>query len=460
MAHAELNRLQACLNFALDTLRKEMDSSRLPPLSQHSSVEHPLDDPTTYLPSTALFNARCLSLACLGELKNLIQPPLDKRMDEKFSAYSAASFDTLIKTSIIDYLFDLSNPSKGIPAAELASTFGLDSQKLVPILRCCAANGWVRETHDSSFALNRCSRTFIKGHAGRRLNLSTPGFMSVVGTMPRWVTESDWKLSRSPAQTAFQIAFKTPLQRFSWVIQNPQGLIPLADHIQVLSDMSTLSIVADYSWEQLETPIIVDCGGGEGGLISAILDAHPSFQAIVQDMENVVALTSSIMKERRPRDIESGTLKVEAHDLFQSQPRIGNEYSFILRHILHDWPDEEAAAILGNVARALGPKSKILIIDMVAIPNVDSTATTSAKLFLPDGDDKHPDYCVPSHFGSASKLVSGYSVHMLSMMNGCERSLREWENLVKGCGLRLTNVYPLRAHTSVIECALDAQGLL
>ncbi|KAG1863567.1 O-methyltransferase-domain-containing protein [Suillus subalutaceus] len=284
--------------------------------------------------------------------------------------------------------------------------------------------------------------------------------MSLVGTMPCWVTESDWKLSRSPAQTAFQIAFKTPLQRFSWVIQNPQGLIPLADHIQVLGDMSTLSIVADYSWEQLETPIIVDCGGGEGGLISAILDAHPSFQAIVQDMENVVALTSSIMKERRPRDIESGTLKVEAHDLFQSQPRIGNEYSFILRHILHDWPDEEAAAILGNVARALGPKSKILIIDMVAIPNVDSTATTSAKLFLPDGDDKHPDYCVPSHFGSASKLVSGYSVHMLSMMNGCERSLREWENLVKGCGLRITKVYSLRAHTSVIECALDAQGLL
>ncbi|KAG2032052.1 O-methyltransferase-domain-containing protein [Suillus americanus] len=461
MAHAELDRLQACLNFALDTLRKEMDNSQLPPLSQHNSVEHPLDDPTTYLPSTALFNARRLSLACLGELKNLIQPPLDKRLDEKFSAYSAASVDTLIKTSIIDYLSDLSNPSEGIPATELASTFGLDSQKLVPILRCCAANGWVRETRDSSFALNRCSRTFIKGHAGRRLNLSTPGFMSVVGAMPRWVTESDWKLSRSSAQTAFQIAFKTPLQRFSWVTQNPQALIPLADHLQVLGDTSTPSIVADYPWEQLKTPIIVDCGGGEGGLVSAILDAHPSFQAIVQDMENVVALTSSIMKERRPRDIESGTLKVEAHDLFQSQPRIGNEYSFILRHILpmyqrHDWPDEEAAAILGNVAHALGPKANHQINISMSIPNVDSTATTSAESFLLDGDGKHSDYCVPSHFGSASKLVNAYSVHMLSLMNGCERSLREWENLVKRSGLRITNVYPLRAHASVIECAIDA----
>ena len=61
---------------------------------------------------------------------------------------------------------------------------------------------------------------------------------------------------------------------------------------------------------------------------------HPSFRAIVQDMENVVAFTKSIMEERRPREIESGMLKVEAHDIFQPQPRAGNEYTFILRHIM------------------------------------------------------------------------------------------------------------------------------
>lgn len=62
MAHAELDRLQACLNFALDTLRNEMNNSQLPPLSQQSLVEHPLDDSTKYLPSTGVFEARRLSL--------------------------------------------------------------------------------------------------------------------------------------------------------------------------------------------------------------------------------------------------------------------------------------------------------------------------------------------------------------------------------------------------------------
>ncbi|KAG2345931.1 hypothetical protein BDR05DRAFT_929827 [Suillus weaverae] len=80
----------------------------------------------------------------------------------------------------------------------------------------------------------------------------------------------------------------------------------------------------------------VDCGGGMGGLVSAILDAHPSFRALVQDTENVVLATSPITEARRPRGVESGIIRVEAHDFFHPQPRVRNEYSFILRHVMHD----------------------------------------------------------------------------------------------------------------------------
>ncbi|KAJ8582330.1 S-adenosyl-L-methionine-dependent methyltransferase [Rhizopogon salebrosus TDB-379] len=448
MAHAELDRLKACLNFALDALRREMDDSQLPPLSQYSSVEHPLDD-INYLPSTRLFEARRLSLACLGELKNLIQSPMDKCVEERGSLYGVACTGVLIQAGIIDYLAGVPNPSQGVPVIELAAKLELDSHKLIPILRCSTANGWVRETRDSSFALNRCARTFIKGRAGRKFNIAAPGLMTTIEKIPHWVTKSEWKLSRSSLQTPFQIAFKTPLSLFPWLVEHPECFIPVSDHIQVCGDMSTPSIVSDYPWAQLETPVIVDCGGGEGSLVSAIIDAHPFFRAIVQDMENMVALTGSLMEERRPREMESGVLKVEAHDIFQPQPRIGDEYSFTLRHVLHDWPDEEASTILSHLARALGPKSKILIIDLIAVPNVDATVTTTFNP-LPH---EHPDYLIPSHFGSASKIVNRLSMHMLTMLNSSERSMCEWEELVKRCGLRITNVYPLRAHASIIECA-------
>jgi hypothetical protein len=97
---------------------------------------------------------------------------LDKCTEERFSVYGIACNDVLIQTGLVDYLADVPNPSQGVPVVELAAKLELDPQKLIPILRCSAANGWVRETRDSSFALNRCARTFIEGHAGRRLNVS------------------------------------------------------------------------------------------------------------------------------------------------------------------------------------------------------------------------------------------------------------------------------------------------
>jgi hypothetical protein len=57
--------------------------------------------------------------------------------------------------------------------------------------------------------------------------------MNMIETIPHWVAESEWKLSRSPLQTAFQIAYKTPLLAFSWLMEHPELLIPIADHFQV-----------------------------------------------------------------------------------------------------------------------------------------------------------------------------------------------------------------------------------
>ncbi|KAG2028406.1 hypothetical protein BDR03DRAFT_1019853 [Suillus americanus] len=52
-------------------------------------------------------------------------------MDEKHTA----------NTGIVDYLFEILNSSQGVPATELPSKFELGFQKLIPVLRCYAANG-------------------------------------------------------------------------------------------------------------------------------------------------------------------------------------------------------------------------------------------------------------------------------------------------------------------------------
>ncbi|KAG1738483.1 O-methyltransferase-domain-containing protein [Suillus lakei] len=361
-----------------------------------------------------------------GELKNLIQSPLDKRMDEGYTAYSVVCTDTLIKTGIIDYLSNVPNPSQGVRPLNWPQDLDLILES------------------SSTFSVTMQQTMFTHFHQRSCRSGTGCFYVSVyVGDTNRTTLGDGIRLET--------IAFPSA-DRFSDRVQDSLAPILLAwaewtwrhlsNYVQI--NMSTPSVVADYPWETLETSVFLIF------LRSFNHDRHPCLRAVVQDLENVVALRSSIMQERRPRDLESGKFKAEVHDFFQPQPRIGNEYCFILRHVLHDWPDKEAAAILGNVARALGPKSQILIIDMLAVPNVDSTATTSTKSFLLDNDAKRSDYSIASHFGSASTLTSGFSVDMMSVMNGCEKSLREWETLVKGCGLRVTNVYLLRAHPSII----------
>jgi hypothetical protein len=95
---------------------------------------------------------------------------MDKCVEERCSLYGVACTGVLIQAGIVDYLAGVPNHSQGVPVVELAAKLELDSQKLIPILRCSTANGWVRETRDSSFTLNRCARTFIEGRAGRKFN--------------------------------------------------------------------------------------------------------------------------------------------------------------------------------------------------------------------------------------------------------------------------------------------------
>ena len=52
------------------------------------------------------------------------------------------------------------------------------------------------------------------------------------------------------------------------------------------------------------------------------------------------------------------------HDFFTPQP-IGDAAVFLLRVVLHDWPDDFARRILLNLREAATPETKLLIADFV-----------------------------------------------------------------------------------------------
>jgi hypothetical protein len=102
---------------------------------------------------------------------------------------------------------------------------------------------------------------------------------------------------------------------------------------------------------------VVDVGGGNGGLLAAILGRHPGTTGILADREWVVAAAAAVFGPLGAR------CAVVPTDFFAAVPGGGNVYT--LAQILHDWADEPCRDILRNVRAAIGPDGRVLIIEQV-----------------------------------------------------------------------------------------------
>ena len=66
-----------------------------------------------------------------------------------------------------------------------------------------------------------------------------------------------------------------------------------------------------------------------------------------------------------PKAIVDGQVTVQAHDFFTPQP-IGDADIFLLRHIIHDWPDAKVIEILKRLREVSVPgKTRVVVIDCV-----------------------------------------------------------------------------------------------
>jgi hypothetical protein len=93
---------------------------------------------------------------------------------------------------------------------------------------------------------------------------------------------------------------------------------------------------------------VVDIAGGQGAFLAAILRARPQTRGTLFDQPHVVPAEG-------PFEIVAGSFFDDAI------PRGADAY--VLKWIVHDWDDERAAAILRNVARALHPGSRVLVVE-------------------------------------------------------------------------------------------------
>ena len=152
----------------------------------------------------------------------------------------------------------------------------------------------------------------------------------------------------------------------------------------------------------------------------------------MQDLPANVNSGCTAAEESLSTDLIS-RITFQAHDFTNPQPVRGAD-AYLLRMILHDWPDDEAAKILSNITAAMDKvDSRLLIMDTV-LPKPRS---------------------VPL---SIERIVRVRDLTMAQAFNSKERDLDDWTNLLATTDSRLRLVgltQPFGSTMSILEVVLD-----
>ncbi|KAJ4356449.1 uncharacterized protein N0V89_004482 [Didymosphaeria variabile] len=178
---------------------------------------------------------------------------------------------------------------------------------------------------------------------------------------------STWPVSEEPNETAFALTNSSNQSLFESLQQAPANAERFTNGMKFLQsapEFSVSHLLKDLQWETENSPKrLVDIGGADGSIATAILRQFPTMTAVVQDLPNVIE-TATVAQ-----DLE-GRLEFRNHDMF-SQQTVEDVDVYFLRSTLHDWSDKYCIAILRNLIPALKNGAKIIVNDVcMPEPNV------------------------------------------------------------------------------------------
>jgi acetylserotonin O-methyltransferase len=144
---------------------------------------------------------------------------------------------------------------------------------------------------------------------------------------------------------------------------------------------------------------LIDLGGATGHLAIAACERYASLRAIVFDLPDAVPLAREIVSASAVAD----RVRIVAGDFFVDQLPDGD--LFALGRILHDWAEDKIIKLLTRIVQRLPSKGAILIAEK-----------------LVDEDRRGP------------RWAQMQSLNMLTCTEGKERTLSEYETLLKRVG--------------------------
>ena len=248
----------------------------------------------------------------------------------------------------------------------LAKAAACDAAFLELVLRHLVGKGVFAEPAPGQFALNQAAEEVQRFG----LNLDDIG-----GRMAHaWGTLLTAVRTGKPAyHERFGLPFWEDLQAHPDIAASFDALMGPAGH-----GTPDPEVLLTGDWEEIKT--VMDVGGGTGALLAEILRAHPQIQGTLVDFPATVARAEALLQAAGVRE----RVRTVGQSFFDPLPAGADLY--LLKSILHDWPDREAQLILSRCAEAARPGGRIVILGGV-LPE-DSVPSLTLELVLLGGKDR------------------------------------------------------------------------
>jgi hypothetical protein len=288
---------------------------------------------------------------------------------------------------------------------ELAKQIGADPEALYRLMRATASVGVLSEGPDGKFSQTPMS-TVLRSNA-------TPSLRTFAIMGGREWHARGWSHLEYCVRTGKQALDNIyGAHIFDFLRQNPlEGQI-FHDAMTEISMIDSPAVAEAYNFDGIRS--IADVGGGHGLLLATILNRNPNLRGTLYEMPHVL------------EGAKNGPLKpvldrctLASGDMFSSVPEGVDAY--IMKHIIHDWPDERCLQILKACRKGVNPGGRLLVVDTVIQP----------------GNDFSP-----------GKFLD---LQMLIFPSGCERTEKQFRDLFAAAGWRLTRIIPTAASDSIVE---------
>lgn len=291
-------------------------------------------------------------------------------------------------------------------AAWLAQRTGLLADPLARLLRAAASLGLLASDEVGAYRLTPL---------GEVLRSDIPGsvrdnVVSVAGVQREaWRADALEAALTGPGPGGWRHAAGAPW--FDWLAEHPDAMANFQRGMRARHAHEPALVAQALDLASHRT--VMDLGGGNGLLLSAVLAAAPHLSGVLLDLPGAIEAAARGEGGPLPR------CRLVAHDFFKPLPACAD--LILLKRVIHDWDDAEARHILRHASDALEPGGSVVVLDALLRP------------------------------GDAPDQVKLLDLHMMLLPGGRQRGEAEFRALFAAAGLRLQAVRTLAPDLAMLR---------